>query len=272
MKKINHIMLYSIVVLLFVSSVGYADPVRQDTITKYYSISPTAFGPEYHNIMYQITHDRIWSYTAGATFFAPVYLPDSARVTEFKAWVDDDYSSNITVRLIRTFIDTSGSYPMATATSVAGAGHQELADTEINYDIINNIDYAYNVEVDLEAPDSRQALYCMRIKYEIVQESPAVDEISEGIYNEAVNTIYPTPFSYYTSIKYYVPKQEKVSIKIYDEVGRLVRIIVDETMPEGSYTVRWDGNDTSGRKVATGSYFCVVKTNGTSSTKVVRIQ
>jgi hypothetical protein len=272
MKKLNSILLYTMIVLLFLSSVGYADPVRQDTITKYYSISPTAFGPEYYNIMYQVTHDRIWSYTAGVTFFAPVYLPDSARVIEFKAWVDDEYSSNITVRLIRTFIDTSGSQPMATASSVAGAGLQELTDTEITYDIINNIDYAYNVEVDLEAPDSRHALYCMRIKYEIVQESPAVGEISEEIRSGAVSTIYPTPFSHYTSIKYHVPKQENVSIKIYDEAGRIVRTLINETMPEGSYTARWDGNDASGRKVASGSYFCVVKTNGTSSTKVVHIQ
>jgi hypothetical protein len=222
--------------------------------------------------MYQITHDRIWSYTAGTTFFAPVYLPDSARVIEFKAWVNDEYSSNITVKLIRTLIDTSGSNPMATASSVAGAGHQELTDTEINYDIINNIDYAYNVEVDLAAPDSRHALYCMRIKYEIIQESPAVDETPEDMQGNTVNAIYPTPFSHYTSIKYHVPKQENVSITIYDEAGRLVQTLVDETMLEGSYTARWDGKDASGRKVATGSYFCVIKTNGSSSTKVVHIQ
>jgi flagellar hook assembly protein FlgD len=112
----------------------------------------------------------------------------------------------------------------------------------------------------------------MRLKYEIVQESPAVDEITKEISSEPVSMIYPTPFSHYTSIKYHVPKQENVSIIIYDEAGRLVRMLVDETMSEGSYTARWDGKDTSGRKVATGSYFCVVKTNGSSSTKVVHIQ
>lgn len=82
----------------------------------------------------------------------------------------------------------------------------------------------------------------------------------------------PIPFSTYTSISYQVPHQDIVSIRIYDDVGRLIRTIVDDNMSPGNYTARWDGTDSQGRKVAAGSYFCVVKTNGESTTKVVHVK
>jgi hypothetical protein len=273
MKKLNSKILYMMIVLFFMSSIGYADPARPDTITKYYSIHTTAFDAEYHGHMWQKDYGSLWSYSMNAAFYAPVYLPDSARVIEFKAWVHDDYAThNITVSLYRVPLDTTTPYPMANVTSVAGAGDQELTDTEIGYNLIDNTAYKYCARVNLYVDDSRHALYGVRIKYEIVQENPAVNETSEQIGGEAVSMIYPMPFSQNTSINYHVPKRENVSIKIYDEAGRLVRTLIDGIMQEGTYTARWDGNDSNGRKVATGSYFCIVKTNGSSSTKVVHIQ
>ncbi|TES92051.1 MAG: T9SS type A sorting domain-containing protein [Candidatus Cloacimonadota bacterium] len=84
--------------------------------------------------------------------------------------------------------------------------------------------------------------------------------------------VQPVPFSDYTSIKYHVPKKEKVSIRIFDEAGRLVRTLISDKLDKGSYTARWNGKDLKGKKVASGSYFCVVKTNGTSKTKLIHIK
>jgi flagellar hook assembly protein FlgD len=120
--------------------------------------------------------------------------------------------------------------------------------------------------------DYRHALYGMRIKYEVIQGGTSVDETSETVGSMPIKEIFPIPFSYETVIKYEVPKTNTVSIKIFDEAGRLVRTLVDNTMSQGSYSARWDGRDTEGRKVAAGSYFCVVKTNGHSTTKVVYIK
>lgn len=273
MKKLSITMLYTLIVLLFISSIGYAEPTSRDTVTKYYSISPTAFVPEHHVLMYLRTPGHLQAASTNARFFASVYLPDSARVIEFKAWVRDSFpTNNITVRLYRGEINTQYVWPMAEASSVAGVGDQELTDSEINYSIIDNTLYAYSAEVHLRAPDFRHALYGMRITYEIIQESPTVNETSEETRSEATGIIYPSPFSNYASINYQMMKKGKVSIEIYDEVGRLVRTLADNTMAQGSYTAQWDGKDTNGRKVTAGSYFCVVKTNGSSTTKVVYIK
>ncbi len=83
---------------------------------------------------------------------------------------------------------------------------------------------------------------------------------------------HPIPFSNNTSIHYNVHKKGNVSIKVYDEAGRLVRTLVETPMDKGSYTARWDGRDSKGTRVSDGSYFGVVKTNGTSTTKLIFIK
>jgi flagellar hook assembly protein FlgD len=53
-------------------------------------------------------------------------------------------------------------------------------------------------------------------------------------------------------------KGTPVSVRIYSIAGRLVRVLVDETMEPGSYIVGWDGEDASGRAVQPGVYIAVM--------------
>lgn len=66
---------------------------------------------------------------------------------------------------------------------------------------------------------------------------------------------YPNPFNPSTTIEYSVQRSGKVQIRIYDTLGQLLRVVVDEVKLIGEYSVSWDGKDDSGRAVATGTYF-----------------
>jgi hypothetical protein len=66
---------------------------------------------------------------------------------------------------------------------------------------------------------------------------------------------YPNPFSSATSIRYALPTDSKVSLKIYDITGRVVRTLVDEEQKAQFYTINWDGRDNMGVKAASGIYF-----------------
>ncbi|MEN8005809.1 MAG: FlgD immunoglobulin-like domain containing protein [Candidatus Krumholzibacteriota bacterium] len=72
---------------------------------------------------------------------------------------------------------------------------------------------------------------------------------------------YPNPFNPQTWIDFSLPSAQKVSLRIYDERGRLVRTLVDGMAPEGDNQVRWDGKDNGGRGVASGVYHYVLKSN-----------
>lgn len=62
---------------------------------------------------------------------------------------------------------------------------------------------------------------------------------------------YPNPFNPTTTITYVVPKDNKVTIKVYDILGNEVHSLVDEYKQAGAYSVNFNGNNLS-----SGLYFC----------------
>ncbi|MDO9694772.1 MAG: FlgD immunoglobulin-like domain containing protein [Candidatus Latescibacteria bacterium] len=72
----------------------------------------------------------------------------------------------------------------------------------------------------------------------------------------------PNPFNPTTKIQYDVPVDGRVMLKVYDVRGSLVRTLVDADRPRGSHRAAWDGRDTSGRGMASGSYFARLEVGG----------
>lgn len=67
---------------------------------------------------------------------------------------------------------------------------------------------------------------------------------------------YPNPFNPSTTIKFHVPSQSPVTIKIFDIVGREIRTLIGGTpYKAGNHEVVWDGKDNAGATVSTGTYF-----------------
>ncbi len=56
---------------------------------------------------------------------------------------------------------------------------------------------------------------------------------------------YPNPFTRTTTIKYELPFDSKVSVKVYDVMGKLVATLVDEDKKAGSYTVDFNAGHIS---------------------------
>lgn len=72
----------------------------------------------------------------------------------------------------------------------------------------------------------------------------------------------PNPFNPRTTIKFDLPEGGPVRLSVFDVAGRLVRTLVDDTMPQGSHEAVWDGRDSSGREVASGSYLARLEFGG----------
>jgi len=66
---------------------------------------------------------------------------------------------------------------------------------------------------------------------------------------------YPNPFRSETIIRYNLPKNGHVSLRIYDVAGRLVRTLVDRDEIAGYGSVSFDGRNQSGSRLASGIYY-----------------
>ncbi len=68
--------------------------------------------------------------------------------------------------------------------------------------------------------------------------------------------VYPNPFSSGVLLRYSLGNDVLVSLRLYDRLGRLVRVLVDSRQKAGVYSVVWDGCDGGGRRLSAGVYFC----------------
>lgn len=87
--------------------------------------------------------------------------------------------------------------------------------------------------------------------------APVDVEISAGIPRPTAFTLsqnYPNPFNASTTIKFALPVDGKVSLKIYNVAGQLVKEY-QQQMNAGYRSITWDGTNASGKVVASGVYF-----------------
>ncbi len=71
----------------------------------------------------------------------------------------------------------------------------------------------------------------------------------------ALQQNYPNPFNPTTSIRYELPADSKVNVKIYDIMGNEVKTLVDQDQEAGYKTIEWNSTNNAGNIVATGVYF-----------------
>jgi len=71
----------------------------------------------------------------------------------------------------------------------------------------------------------------------------------------------PNPFNPQTDIRFQMPIQAQVTIKIYNMLGKEIRTLIDGKREPGFYTVSWNGDNNIGKKVASGVYLYMIKAN-----------
>ncbi len=83
----------------------------------------------------------------------------------------------------------------------------------------------------------------------------------------ALDQNFPNPFNPTTMIRFALPKESKVSLKVYDVIGREVRTLVNGDLAAGINTVEWNGRNNLGQSVASGMYLYRIQAGTFVSTK-----
>ena len=94
--------------------------------------------------------------------------------------------------------------------------------------------------------------------------SPFAMEIATGVPEGAplprsfvLHAAAPNPFNPRTTIRYDLPHDARVKLRVYDIAGRLVRtLIAGQKIAAGQREAMWDGRDEAGRSLASGVYVC----------------
>ena len=81
--------------------------------------------------------------------------------------------------------------------------------------------------------------------------------LNPSIYNVSQN--YPNPFNPFTKIEYFLPKNEFVSITVYDILGNVVNNLVNKHQNSGNHTATWNATNNFGDYMSAGMYVYTVQ-------------
>jgi hypothetical protein len=82
-------------------------------------------------------------------------------------------------------------------------------------------------------------------------------------YEYSLEQAYPNPFNPSTIIKYNLPSDSKVTLKVYNTLGEVVTILSDEIQKAGFRSITWNANN-----VSSGVYFyCLEATSVSDESK-----
>ncbi|HSD64802.1 MAG TPA: T9SS type A sorting domain-containing protein [Ignavibacteriaceae bacterium] len=116
----------------------------------------------------------------------------------------------------------------------------------IYYNKVNNIPYEYATTFDQ-----------YDFAYFILGGASSVDANKERLITEFdLLQNYPNPFNPTTKIEYNIPKENWVTVKVYDILGNDVKTLVNEKQKKGSYEIKFDGSGLS-----SGVYFYTLRTS-----------
>ncbi len=156
-----------------------------------------------------------------------------------------DTSLNV-IKSIRLFVD-SNSVHLHNIMKAPGSNNEDIIG-------IGSAEPHGPFEVDI---------YAVRLDSSLIQPPPiSINPLSNIIPGEFIlYQNYPNPFNPTTSIKYEIPKNAEVTIKIFDILGKEV-FSINEYKQAGSYEVKFDGSN-----LASGMYFYSLEANGFKDVK-----
>lgn len=102
-----------------------------------------------------------------------------------------------------------------------------------------------------------------------IRSYPAISEMTPIKNNipDKYLILWPNPSRSIVTIKYNIPTDGYVDIKIYNSVGQIVNALVSNNLQSGSYQIIWNRTDRIGNYVAPGIYFCTFHYQNKKATK-----
>ncbi len=114
------------------------------------------------------------------------------------------------------------------------------------------------------------------VKNESVQLSLEKNALTDIMNYEQYNDInvlcYPNPFAEEVTIQINLPQTSQVNVTIFDQFGKQISQLANETIPNGIYKLKWNGKTSFGQHISSGIYYLQIKVDERSFHKKLLLQ
>ena len=135
-------------------------------------------------------------------------------------------------------------------------------------DLTGNI---YVLTTDEAGPQGSTGRVYLMVESGTVNENVAREHVSELPDRLVLAQNYPNPFNPETTIRFSVPASERVTLRVYDTMGREIVTLLDRTVSPGSHSVIWNATNASGQAVPSGVYVYRATSESSSNTRIMTL-
>lgn len=128
--------------------------------------------------------------------------------------------------------------------------------------LIRNTKYCKDFTPVIMTAQYRHNTICLGTFATLPEEEVNNDNPVEEVDSYGLSQNYPNPFNPATTIKFQIPVEGNVSVKVYDISGKLVTELVNEFMQTGKHSVQFNGSNLS-----SGAYYYRIDANGFTDIK-----
>lgn len=209
-----------------------------------------------------VTDDTLYWY--GTTAGAATFHGENSKIVEISPgiynWgIYNTYTSSIIDNYVRAIIrDNEGNMWFGTREGLSKLSPDKStwkSFTENDGLISNNI-------FDLKVDNDNNLWIATDKGVSLLLNSPTSVQHNENIGHNIELTNYPNPFNPETKINYVIPKSSTVRLEVFDNLGRVVEVLVDKKQNAGNYQVSFNGDN-----IPSGIYFYRLTTEQSSITQ-----
>jgi hypothetical protein len=190
----------------------------------------------------------------GANYTASIYDVGEPLITAYNhydslgtVWVDTSFAS-FCAKMDRGDIDQNGKEDLV-------LGFQSIADEIISTFYVYNADSSDFLVDRADTVLNMEAYNVRIIEGDATTGIKAIDLALITPNDYVLDQNYPNPFNPTTSVRFSLPVDKNISLKIYDMLGREVKTLINnEAFKKGSYEATWDATNNLNQKVASGNY------------------
>ncbi|RKY54995.1 MAG: hypothetical protein DRP89_04140, partial [Candidatus Neomarinimicrobiota bacterium] len=183
--------------------------------------------------------------------------PGNAKVT--LNWITESEVENLGFNIYRSLYSdppAGGQFTIINDQLIPGYGNTSSRHEYqyVDRNVINGIEYWYQLE-DVSYTGETS-------KHNKVSTTPmGREELGMVPDDFQLFPCYPNPFNPTTNIRFNIPENAHVTLRIIDLRGNLVTTLIDGELQQNQYEVTWNGKDANNRIVGNGVYFYQLTTN-----------
>jgi len=219
------------------------------------------FTPNYNRESQTLTHINVYIESLNSGPLVIKIWDDNGGIPGSLLVNPISFSSSELVQGWNTLIIPTCEQPVLTQGSFF-AGIQKFVDSPAIGLDESSSGYSYTDETGWDSLDTGNIMIRT-----IVDSNPTGTELELIPKNKPLILNYPNPFNPETTIKLDLPESGKITLKVYNTKGQLIKTLIDNYKTAGICTVIWNGTDNVGTQVSSGIYLYKLEASGYKKVK-----